>query len=145
MSAAETDRIRLTALEAELASALTEQTAVFSAAMQLIDGLQARTDLPEPASQPFVLQLQRSLDQVVAAQMKVSSAHAAIQRSGRVISTPLMGQLKNQGEAMRTLLTRMTAMEQHLESARGSLIPRLDGDTRRRAMHSAYQQSLKTV
>lgn len=145
MSVTETDRLRLTAPEAELASALTEQTAIFSAAMELIDCLQVRTDLQEAASQPSIVQLQKSLDQVVAAQLKVSSAHAAIQRSGHAISAPLMTQLKQQGDAMRTLLTRMTVMEQHLESARGSLIPRLDGDTRRRAMHSAYQQSLKSV
>lgn len=59
MSAAETDRIRLTALEAELASALTEQTAVFSAAMQLIDGLQARTDRSEQRLPPRMLKQPR--------------------------------------------------------------------------------------
>lgn len=131
--------------EAGLASAIASQSSVFAEAMKTIEKIQSDVDLRDPASEPGIQQLQSALEQITAAQLLVADAHQKVRQSGKPLSIGLKDELFRHEETLRDLLTRINEVQKQFETARRDLIPQLDGESRRRSMHSAYKQSLRTI
>lgn len=128
-----------------LLTCVQEQSTVFSSAVELIEKLEHaanRRTLGDPDS---VSQLQRSLNQVVSAQQKVSTAYSGFLAMKITPSVILKGSLGRHEQQLKALLARITSLQNIFETIRDNMCPELDQDTRRRSMHSAYQKSLKTV
>lgn len=128
-----------------LLNCVQEQSTVFSSAVELIEKLEQaanRRALGDPES---VSQLQRSLNQVVAAQQKVSTAYSRFSAMKVTPSVILKDSLARHEMQLKSLLARITSLQNIFETIRDNMCPELDTDMRRRSMHSAYQKSLKTV
>ncbi len=132
-------------LESQLADAVSRQGQVFSGTIALIEQIHSQADLRDPSSQSVIGSLQKSLDEVVSVQHRVTEVHQKLKNSGRPVSVRLQQDLRDQEVTLRNLLTRMDRVKERFEQARDDLIPQLDTDTRRRSMQSAYQKSLKTI
>ena len=145
MPAPTTDLVRIARIESELTSALERQTRVFAAAFAAIERVHSQAQLTDPSSESVIGQLQRSLEQVTAAQISVASANQKLVGTGADISPSLRRSLAQQELSLKDLLEKINAVQPLFESARSALIPQLDDDVRRRTMQSAYRQSLRTV
>jgi hypothetical protein len=122
-----------------------EQSIVFADAVLLIEQLEKaahRRELGEPDS---VSQLQRSLNHVVSAQQKISTAYAGFSSLKLNPSPILKDSLARHEQQLKALLGRINALQSIFEKMRDDMSPQLDIDTRRKSMHSAYQKSLKSV
>ena len=122
-----------------------EQSTVFADAVRLIERLEQaanRRELGEPDS---VSQLQRSLNNVVSAQQKVSTAYTGFTALKLTPSAILKQSLARHEQQLRTLVGRINTLQGIFQKMRDDMSPQLDIDTRRKSMHSAYQKSLKTV
>ncbi len=131
--------------EAELAAAVVAQSRIFAEAIRTIENLQGDVDLRNPSSQPAISQLQSALDKVASAQFDVAAAHQRFKQTGRRLSIGMQDQLHDHEEMLRQLLVRIDQVQKRFESAKEDLIPKMDHDVRRRSMHSAYKQSLRTI
>ncbi|MCA9033723.1 MAG: hypothetical protein KDA91_01275 [Planctomycetaceae bacterium] len=131
--------------EEMLAEAIDSQSKVFGAAARVIDEIGQDTRLTAPDSLPRIAALQKALDHIVAAQQRVSAAHDLVRQSGRPMSIALKDRLHVHSEVLESLMHRMNQAEAKFREAQQHLIPQLDQDARRRSMHNAYQQSLRTV
>ena len=122
-----------------------DQSTVFADAVRLIERLEQaanRRELGEPDS---VSQLQRSLNHVVSAQQKVSTAYTGFTALKLTPSALLKDSLARHEQQLKTLVGRINSLQSIFEKMRDGMSPQLDIDTRRKSMHSAYQKSLKTV
>jgi hypothetical protein len=131
--------------EQTLMNCVQEQSTVFADAVQLIERLEKaalRRELGDPDS---VSQLQQSLNQVVSAQQKVSTAYAAFSSLRLSPSTLLKDSLARHEQLLKILVDRIYALQSIFETLRDNISPQLDIETRRKSMHTAYQKSLKTV
>lgn len=136
---------QVSASELRLLDCVKEQSNVFADAVQLIERLETaalRRELGEPDS---VSQLQRSLNHVVSAQQKVSTAYAGFSSLKLTPSPMLKDSLARHEQQLKTLVERINSLQSIFEKMRDDMSPQLDIDTRRKSMHSAYQKSLKTV
>lgn len=131
--------------EAALTASITRQGEVFAQTIRLVEQIQNGLDLRDPASQPAVQQLQKSLELVTMAQSEVTRSHQRLQQLGHPLSAAMRQLLSSQESRLAELLERITRVQQAFEHARAELLPRLDAESRRRSMQSAYQQSLRTV
>ncbi len=131
--------------EQTLLKCVQDQSTVFADAVRLIERLEQaanRRELGEPDS---VSQLQRSLNHVVSAQQKVSTAYAGFSSLKLTPSAMLKDSLARHQHQLQTLVERISSLQSIFERVRDELSPQLDIETRRKSMHSAYQKSLKTV
>lgn len=133
------------AADLALRQSLAEQTGVFEAAVSLIERLEAAAHRREAGSLESVGLLRQSLDQVIAAQQKVAAARERFAAAGLALTSELRTALGQHEELLRTLISRIDRLQHVFEDLRSELTPRLDAETRRRSMHAAYQQSLKTL
>lgn len=131
--------------EDALFQALRTQSNVFGAAVQLIDQIHNHVDLRDPKSGARIIQLQQSLENITASQVRVAKARDELRVSTPLLSDALRAELRRQEGELRTLLQKIDGIRGDFETARDGLIPELDGESRRRSMHTAYQQSLRTV
>ena len=131
--------------EQTLLTCIQEQSFVFDGAVQLIERLENAANRRELGDPDSVSQLQKSLDRVVSAQQKVSTAYAHFSLLKTRPSSVLQGSLARHEEQLRTLVDRINSLQDVFETIRNDISPQLDTDIRRRSMHSAYQKSLKTV
>ena len=131
--------------EKELSACIQEQSIVFDGAVQLIEKLEKAVDRGKLGDPDSVAQLQKSLDQVVSAQKKVSTAHALFSALKTRPSSILLSSLARHEENLKALVGRINSLQDIFETIRDEMSPQLDNDIRRRSMHSAYQKSLKTV
>ena len=146
-----TSQNRLTGLNPEstteqgLMACIQDQSTVFDGAVQLIERLEKAANKRELGDPDSVAQLQKSLNQVVSAQQKVSTAYALFKAAKKDPSSILRGSLARHETKLKTLVERINALQDIFETIRNDMSPLLDNDIRRRSMHSAYQKSLKTV
>ena len=122
-----------------------EQSIVFTDAVQLIEQLEQaaqRRELGEPDS---VSKLQRTFNQVVSAQQKISTAYAGFSSLKLTPSAILKNSLARHEQQLKALVGRINSLQNIFEKMRDDISPQLDMDTRRKSMHSAYQKSLKSV
>ncbi len=121
------------------------QSTVFADAVRLIERLEHaanRRELGEPES---VSQLQRSLNNVVSAQQRVSTAYTGFAALKISPSVMLKDSLASHEQQLKTLVGRINSLQSVFQKMRDDMSPQLDIDTRRKSMHSAYQKSLRTV
>lgn len=146
-----TNQNQMTGLNSEasaekgLSTCMQEQSIVFDGAVQLIERLEKAANRRELGDPDSVAQLQKSLDQVVSAQKKVSAAYALFSALKTSPSSTLRSALARHELKLKTLVDRINSLQEVFEAVRNEMSPQLDNDIRRRSMHSAYQKSLKTV
>lgn len=133
------------AAEDALKLSLQEQSSVFENAVALIERLENAANRRELGNPDSVVQLQRSLDQVVSAQRTVSAAHQRLILSKSVLSLDIRKALARHEELLKDLITRIDRLQAAFQEMQAELIPQLDSDSRRRNMQSAYQRSLKSL
>jgi len=133
------------AAEGELKSSLQEQSLVFENAVALIERLENAANRRELGSPDSVVQLQKSLDQVVSAQKIVSAAHHRFTQSKATPSQDVRQALARHEELLGNLISRIDRLQETFQGMQAELTPQLDSDSRRRNMQSAYQRSLKSV
>lgn len=136
---------QVTSSEQSLLDCVQEQSIVFTDAVQLIEQLEQaahRRELGEPDS---VSKLQRSLNQVVSAQQKISTAYVGFSSLKITPSSILKSSLAHHEQQLKALVGRINSLQNIFEKMRDDISPQLDMDTRRKSMHSAYQKSLKSV
>ncbi len=131
--------------EADLRSCVQEQSSVFEQAVMLIERLETAAAKRELGTPDSVVQLQKSLDRVVTAQQKVSAAHNRFANSKTSLTSELRRTLARHEELLKTLITRIDALQETFESVRNDLTPQLDTESRRKTMQAAYQQSMRQV
>jgi hypothetical protein len=131
--------------EKGLLSCIQEQSTVFDGAVQLIERLERAANRRELGAPDSVAQLQKSLDQVVSAQKKVSTAYTLFSALKTSASSTLRTSIAHHEAKLKTLVDRINSLQAVFETIRNDMSPQLDTDIRRRSMHSAYQKSLKTV
>lgn len=131
--------------EVRLRDCLMEQSTVFRDAVQLLEFLEGAAERRELGSPDSVAHLQKTLDRVVHAQQKVGAAYDRFKSEGHVLSDDLRRSLKSHEETLRTLIERIDTLQHLFEEIRTDLVPQLDVEARRRSMHAAYRQSLKTL
>ncbi len=131
--------------EKELSACIQEQSIVFDGAVHLIERLENAANRRALGDPDSVAQLQKSLEQVVSAQKKVSTAYALFSALTKSPSSTLRGALARHEQKLKTLVDRINSLQDAFETIRNEMSPQLDNDIRRRSMHSAYQKSLKTV
>ena len=146
-----TDQNQMTGLNSELtaerglSACIQEQSIVFDGAVQLIERLEKAASRREPGDPDSVALLQKSLDQVITAQKKVSAAYALFSALRTSPSSTLRSALARHEQKLKTLVDRINSLQEIFETIRKEMSPQIDNDLRRRSMHSAYQKSLKTV
>ena len=131
--------------EQSLLDCFLEQSAVFNAAVVLLEKLETdanRRHLGDPDS---VAQLQKTLERVVKAQQNAARAYETFSASKIGPSSTVRNSLARHEETLKRLVARINSLQHILETLRNDMSPELDTDVRRRSMHSAYQKSLKTV
>ena len=131
--------------EKELLFCLTEQSGVFREAVQLLESLEGAAQRRELGTPDSVSQLQNVLERVVTAQKKVEKAHAPFRGTENTLSADIKRSLKSHEELLRSLIGRIDVLQGMFEEIRTELVPQLDIEARRRSMHAAYRQSLKTL
>jgi prophage DNA circulation protein len=137
--------VSVNAAEGELKSSLTEQSSVFENAVALIERLESAANRRELGSPDSVVQLQKSLDQVVSAQKIVSAAHHRFTQAKATLSHDVRQALTRHEELLKNLITRIDRLQETFQGMQAELTPQLDSDSRRRNMQSAYQRSMKSV
>jgi hypothetical protein len=145
MQSAGNNRGSSVAAEDSLSRALEEQSMFFEQAMVIIDSIDKSGDLAHPNSLPLIQHLQQMLEKVTSAQEKVARTRKVQEQTGRPLSAVLKQRLSEEKIRLEKMLSRVNAVFSALEQARDSLVPRLDAETRRRSMQTAYQKSLKTI
>ncbi len=131
--------------EAELQACIQEQSFVFENAVAVIERLEKAAKDRQLGTPDSISQLQKSLDQVVAAQQKVSASHERFAQTNANLSPELRTTLGRHEGLLKTLIGRIDHLQQTFEGIRAELTPQLDVESRRRNMQAAYLQSLKTV
>lgn len=131
--------------ELRLRDCLTEQTAVFRDAVQLLESLEDAAERRELGTPDSVTHLQKTLERVVQAQQKVGAAYDRFKSAGNALTEDLKHLLRSHEETLRTLIERIDTLQHLFEDIRSELVPQLDVEARRRSMHAAYRQSLKTL
>ena len=131
--------------EDELKLSLQEQSSVFENAVALIERMENAANRRELGNPDSVVQLQKSLDQVVSAQKTVSAAHQRFTQSKSILSLDVRQALARHEELLRNLITRIDRLQATFQEIQAELVPQLDSDSRRRNMQSAYQRSMKSV
>lgn len=131
--------------EQVLATALQQQETAFAAALAVMAKLSNQASPSGEAAFDLVDRLQDVLQQVISAQGEVQEAQNRFRLSGRQISEELRGVLQKQETGLRTMLEHIQETQASLESARNQLIPGLEQQSRRRSMHAAYQQTMRTM
>jgi len=133
------------AVEAELKSCLQQQSSVFENAVALIERLESAAGRRELGNPDSVAQLQKSLEQVVSAQQKVSTVQNRLTQPKASLSHDVRQSLARHEALLRNLINRIDQLQETFKAIQTELMPQLDFDTRRRNMQAAYQQSLKSV
>ncbi len=131
--------------EVRLRDCLTEQSTVFRDAVQLLELLEGAAERRELGTPDSVAHLQKTLDRVVQAQQKVGAAYDRFKTAGNTLTDDLKRSLKSHEETLRRLIERIDTLQHLFEEIRTELVPQLDVEARRRSMHAAYRQSLKTL
>ena len=129
--------------EAELRSCVQEQSSVFEQAVMLIERLETAAAKRELGTPDSVAQLQKSLDRVVTAQKRVSTAHSRFADSRASLTGDLRRTLARHEELLKILIVRIDQLQGTFESVRNELTPQIDTESRRKTMQAAYQQSMK--
>ena len=144
-SAPDTSGRRYDGAESELKACIHEQSVVFENAVIVIERLEKAAKDRQLGTPDSISQLQKSLDQVVTAQQKVSAAHERFTKTKAILSVDLRAMLGRHEELLRTLIGRIDHLQQIFEGIRSELTPQLDVESRRRNMQAAYLKSLKTL
>lgn len=131
--------------EKRLSTCIEEQGIVFDRAVLLIERLEKAANRRELGDPDSVVQLQKSLEQVVSAQNKVATAYAEFSSLKSSASTSLQSGLARHEQKLKTLVDRINALQNIFETVRNEMCPQLENDIRRRPMQTAYQKSLKSV
>lgn len=131
--------------EKRLSTCIEEQSIVFDGAVLLIERLEKAANRRELGDPDSVVQLQKSLEQVVLAQNKVSTAYAQFSSLKSSASTSLRSGLARHEQKLKTLLDRINALQNIFETVRNEMSPKVENDILRRSMQTAYQKSLKSV
>ncbi len=131
--------------EERLSHALQEQSTLFEQAMVIIDAIDKSCDLTHPDALPLIQHLQQMLEKVTKAQARVADARSTQEMTGRPLSVMLKQRVAEEKQRIEKLLARVNTVFLTLEQARDSLVPRLDAESRRRSMRTAYQNSMKTI
>ncbi len=118
---------------------------MFDGAVLLIERLEKAANRRELGDPDSVVQLQKSLEQVVLAQNKVSTAYAEFSSLKSSASTSLRSGLARHEQKLKTLVDRINALQNIFETVRNEMSPKVENDILRRSMQTAYQKSLKSV
>ncbi|MCA9063973.1 MAG: hypothetical protein KDA96_12970 [Planctomycetaceae bacterium] len=131
--------------ESVLRQALERQEHAFRDAVAVMSKLKDDMNSSDVHATGLIDRLQQTLAQVISAQSGVQEAQQRFQLSGQQVSTELRTVLKEQEQTLRQMLTCIQETQVQLEAARNVLIPGIERESRRRSMHAAYQQSMRTL
>ena len=135
----------LTEPERELQACIKEQSVVFEAAVSVIERLETAAAQRNLGNPDAVGQLQKSLDLVVAAQQRVSTAYSQFNEGKGTLTPELRTTLGRHEALLKALISRIDHLQQTFEDVRSELIPQIDAESRQRNMQAAYQKSMRSL
>ncbi|MEZ6062782.1 MAG: hypothetical protein R3C19_20760 [Planctomycetaceae bacterium] len=127
-----------------LMDCLLQQGREYSQVMEVLNQLPADASLTDPSSESVISRLQTALRKASIAEAKLTAAREVYERLGRPSSPELRQLLSDQEVLLSRFIEAIDEVQTRFSNARDRLLPQMDGTVRRRAMHSAYQKSLRT-
>ncbi len=128
----------------QLMASLRQQKCEYQEVMEILATLPSDEELSDPASHESVTRLQDALRQASIAETRLTAAREHYEQLGRPTSPELQQLLADQEALLSQFVAAIDSIQSRFATARDRLQPQVDGSVRRRAMHNAYQRSMRT-
>lgn len=135
-------RMQVNDLEERLSECYRAQAEQYELALETVMSLRDSSNEVQRTDHPLS-QIQSCLDRVAQIDEQAKSIRAQWESAGCRPGGHLSGQLKRVQGLIEQLIGRIDEAEQAARKAKERLMPRLDDESRRRKMRSAYTSALK--
>ncbi len=135
---------KLSAAQANLIDHLKRQEAEYVVATGVIHKMGKLKDISSDRARSGMVALQQSLGRIRHLGDNVARATQSYEQEGLPKSPELSAALDHQTENLQEFLRQIDDVKDVFTEVRDGMLPQLDGDVTRRAMHQAYQRTMKT-
>jgi hypothetical protein len=123
---------------------LKRQEAEYVVATALIRKMSALNDVSSDKARFGMVSLQQSLVRIRQLGENVAQATQTYEREGLARSAKLSVALDDQTKNLQVFLDEIDSVKEVFSGVRDRMLPQLDEEVTRRAMHQAYQRTMKT-
>jgi hypothetical protein len=134
----------VSAAQANLIDHLKRQEAEYVVATGVIQKMSTLTDVSSDRARSGMVTLQQSLVRIRQLGEKVAQATHTYEHEGLPRSAKLSAALDHQTRNLQAFLSQIDSVKEVFSGVRDRMLPQLDGDVTQRAMHQAYQRTMKT-
>ena len=134
----------VSAAQENLIDHLNRQEAEYIVATSVIQKMSTLNDVSSDRARSGMVALQQSLGRIRQLGENVAQATQTYEHEGLPRSARLSAALDHQTQNLQAFLEQIDSVKDVFSGIRDRMLPQLDGDVTQRAMHQAYQRTMKT-